>query len=147
MTLKEIARVGKKRGFSLEAMGVYKPPTMPENTRPGRACGRLSHTFREHACQLLVDTEPRVKIERYIACHDVGKAINPDRSSARFKAASRRASAWLDGRVVMKDGRIMNRVHRLYSADDSRRAEIECIILENPTRAARSARAVSANRH
>jgi len=111
MTLKEIARVGKKRGFSLEAMGVYKPPTMPENTQTGQSMRAfVTYLFGSHVCQLLVDTETgEVKIERYIACHDVGKAINPDQVIGQIQGGVAQGICWgLWEEVTFKEGRMAN---------------------------------------
>ena len=136
MTLKEIARVGKKRGFSLEAMGVYKPPTMPENTQTGQSMRAfVTYLFGSHVCQLLVDTETgEVKIERYIACHDVGKAINPDQVIGQIQGGVAQGIGMaLMEEVVMKDGRIMNPGFTDYILPTIRDVpEIECIVMENP---------------
>ena len=136
LTLKEIARVGKKRGFSLEAMGVYKPPTMPENTQTGQSMRAfVTYLFGSHVCQLLVDIETgEVKIERYIACHDVGKAINPDQVIGQIQGGVAQGIGMaLMEEVVMKDGRILNPGFTDYILPTIRDVpEIECIVMENP---------------
>ena len=136
ITLKEIAREGKRRGYSLEAMGVYKPPTMPENTKTGQSLRAfVTYLFGSHACQLLVDTETgEVKIERYIACHDVGKAINPDQVIGQIQGGVTMGIGMaLMEEVVLKNGRILNAGFTDYILPTIRDVpEIECIILENP---------------
>jgi len=136
MTLKEIAREGKRRGFSLEAMGVYKPPTMPENTQTGQSMRAfVTYLFGSHACQVLVDTETgEVKIERYIACHDVGRAINPDQVLGQIQGGVAQGIGMaLMEEVVMKDGKIMNPGFTDYILPTIRDVpEIECIVMENP---------------
>jgi CO/xanthine dehydrogenase Mo-binding subunit len=136
MTLKEIAREGKKRGFSLEAMGVYKPPTMPEDVQTGQSMRAfVTYLFGSHACQLLVDTETgEVTIERYIACHDVGKAINPDQVAGQIQGGVAQGIGMaLMEEVVMKEGKMMNPGFTDYILPTIRDVpEIECIILENP---------------
>jgi CO/xanthine dehydrogenase Mo-binding subunit len=136
MTLKEIAREGKRRGYSLEALGVYKPPTMPENTATGQSLRAfVTYLFGSHACKLLVDTETgEVKIERYIACHDVGKAINPDQVIGQIQGGVTMGIGMaLMEEVVKKNGRILNAGFTDYIVPTIRDVpEIECIVLENP---------------
>ena len=136
MTLKEVAREGKRRGFSLEASSVFKPPTMPEDTQTGQSMRAfVTYLFGSHACQLLVDTETGdVKIERYIACHDVGKAINPDQVIGQIQGGVTMGIGMaLMEEVVLKDGRILNPGFTDYILPTIRDVpEIECIVLENP---------------
>jgi CO/xanthine dehydrogenase Mo-binding subunit len=136
VTLKELAREGKRRGYSLEAMGVYKPPTMPEDTATGQSMRAfVTYLFGSHACQALVDTETgEVKIERYIACHDVGKAINPDAVIGQIQGGVTQGIGMaLMEEVVMKDGKIMNPGFTDYILPTIRDVpEIECIVMEFP---------------
>lgn len=136
MTLPELAREGKRRGYSLEAMGLYKPPTMPEDTQTGQSMRAfVTYLFGSHACQVLVDTETgEVKVERYIACHDVGKAINPDQVIGQIQGGVTQGIGMvLMEEVVMKDGRIMNPGFTDYILPTIRDVpEIECIVMENP---------------
>jgi CO/xanthine dehydrogenase Mo-binding subunit len=136
MTLKELAREGKRRGYSLEAMGVFKPPTMPEDVQTGQSMRAfVTYLFGSHACQLLVDTETgEVKIERYVACHDVGKAINPDQVIGQIQGGVTMGIGMaLMEEVVVKEGRILNPGFTDYILPTIRDVpEIECIVLENP---------------
>ncbi|MGA2605178.1 MAG: molybdopterin cofactor-binding domain-containing protein, partial [Verrucomicrobiia bacterium] len=136
LTLRELAREGKRRGYSLEAMGVYRPRTMPEDTKTGQSMQAfVTYLFASHACQVLVDTETgEVKVERYIACHDVGKAINPDQVLGQIQGGVTQGIGMvLMEEVVMKDGKIMNPGFTDYILPTIRDVpEIECIVLENP---------------
>ena len=136
LTLKELAREGKKRGFSLEATSLFKPPTMPEDTKTGQSMRAfVTYLFGSHVCQVLVDTETgEVKIERYIACHDVGKAINPDQVIGQIQGGVVMGIGMaLMEEVVLKDGRILNAGFTDYILPTIRDVpEIECIVLENP---------------
>jgi CO/xanthine dehydrogenase Mo-binding subunit len=136
MTLKELIHEGKKRGFSLEATSVYKPPTMPEDTKTGQSMRAfVTYLFGSHACQVLVDTETgEVKVERYVACHDVGKAINPDQVLGQIQGGVAQGIGMvLMEEVVMKDGKILNAGFTDYILPTIRDVpEIECIVLENP---------------
>lgn len=136
MTLKELIREGKKRGFSLEATSVFKPPTIPEDTKTGQSMRAfVTYLFGSHACQVLVDTETgEVKVERYVACHDVGKAINPDQVIGQIQGGVAQGIGMvLMEEVVMKDGKILNPGFTDYILPTIRDVpEIECIVLENP---------------
>jgi CO/xanthine dehydrogenase Mo-binding subunit len=136
ITLEELAREGRRRGFSLEAHGVFKPPTMPEDTETGQSMRAfVTYLFGSHACQLLVDVETgEVTIERYVACHDVGKAINPLAVVGQIQGGVAMGIGMaLMEEVVMKDGRILNPGFTDYILPTVRDIpEIECIVLENP---------------
>jgi CO/xanthine dehydrogenase Mo-binding subunit len=136
MTLRDLARAGKKRGFSLEAHGVFKPPTMPEDTETGQSMRAfVTYLFGSHACQLLVDTETgEVTIERYVACHDVGKAINPAAVVGQIQGGVAMGIGMaLMEEVVVKEGRILNAGFTDYILPTIRDIpDIECIVLENP---------------
>ena len=136
LTLLELAREGRRRGYSLDAMGVFKPRTLPEDTKTGQSMRAfVTYLFGSHACQVLVDTETgEVKIERYVACHDVVKAINPDQVLGQIQGGVTQGIGMvLMEEVVMKDGRIMNPGFTDYILPTIRDVpEIECIVLENP---------------
>jgi CO/xanthine dehydrogenase Mo-binding subunit len=136
MTLVQIAREGKRRGFSLEAHGVFKPPTMPEDLETGQSMRAfVTYLFGSHACQLLVDTETgRVTIERYVACHDVGRAINPEAVVGQIQGGVTQGIGMaLMEEVVMREGKILNAGFTDYIIPTIHDVpEIECIVLENP---------------
>ena len=136
MSLKEIAREGAKRGFSMEGLGVFKPPTMPEQEETGQSMRAfVTYLFGSHACQVLVDTETgEVTIERHIACHDVGKAINPAAVLGQMQGGVAQGIGMaLMEEVIVKDGKILNAGFTDYILPTIRDLpEIECIILENP---------------
>lgn len=136
MNLRQLAREGRRRGYSLEAVGVYKPPTMPEDTETGQSMRAfVTYLFCSHGCQLLVDTETgEVKIERYVACHDVGKAINPEAVIGQIQGGVTQGIGMaLMEEVIKKEGRILNPGFTDYILPTIRDIpEIECIILENP---------------
>jgi CO/xanthine dehydrogenase Mo-binding subunit len=95
----------------------------------------VTYLFGSHACQLLVDTETgEVKIERYIACHDVGKAINPEQVIGQIQGGVTMGIGMaLMEEVVHKNGKILNPGFTDYILPTIRDIpEIECIVLENP---------------
>ncbi|HUN81088.1 MAG TPA: molybdopterin cofactor-binding domain-containing protein, partial [Phycisphaerae bacterium] len=78
-TLPDILREGRKRGYTLEATGIFKPRTVCEDFETGQSQRSfITYLFASHIAQVVVDIETgEVRVERYIACHDVGKAIHP----------------------------------------------------------------------
>lgn len=77
--LQELLEEGRRRGYTLEASALFRPHTIRENLDTGltpRAF--VTYIWASHICQVLVDTDTgEVRVERHIAAHDVGKAINP----------------------------------------------------------------------
>ena len=73
--LKACARLGVSRGY----LGVYHAPA-GDPVDLDRGGGRIfpDYTFGAHAVEVEVDTETgAVAVVRHVACHDVGRAINP----------------------------------------------------------------------
>ncbi|MCX7020394.1 MAG: xanthine dehydrogenase family protein molybdopterin-binding subunit [Candidatus Sumerlaeota bacterium] len=87
MSVGEVFALGLRRGHKLEATGIFKPPTQPENHETGLSqLAFITYLFGAHIAQVLVDTETgEVSVERYIACHDVGKAINPQQIEGQIQ--------------------------------------------------------------
>ncbi len=136
VSLRELAREGKKRGFSLETTGIFKPPTMEEDKERGLSMKAfVTYLFGSHACELLVDTETgAVKIERYVACHDVGKAINPQAVEGQIQGGVAMGIGMaLMEEVTLRDGKITNPGFTDYIIPTAHDVpQIECLILENP---------------
>jgi CO/xanthine dehydrogenase Mo-binding subunit len=73
--LKECARIGVPRS----ALSVYHAPA-GDPVDPERGGERVfpDYTFGAHAVEIEVDTETgALRVLRHVACHDVGRAINP----------------------------------------------------------------------
>ncbi len=73
--MKECARLGVPRSY----LGVYHAPA-GDPVDLERGGGRVfpDYTFGAHAVEVEVDTETgAVTVLRHVACHDVGRAINP----------------------------------------------------------------------
>ena len=87
LSLKEMYQIGKKRGFSLDITSVYKPRTVPGDQKTGKSPrAYLTYMFVSHAAEVLVDIETgKVRVERLVAVHDVGKAINPQQVEGQIE--------------------------------------------------------------
>jgi len=75
LPIKEIA---KRRGRVLRGEGTFDPETSPLDPKTGQGVPYATYAFATHLAVVEVDTETgKVKVDKVIACHDVGRAINP----------------------------------------------------------------------
>ncbi|MHC4093666.1 MAG: molybdopterin cofactor-binding domain-containing protein, partial [Planctomycetota bacterium] len=94
----------------------------------------MTYLFGAHVSQVLVDVETgEVKVERHIACHDVGKAINPKAVEGQIAGGVAQGIGMaLMEEVVTRDGRILNPNFTDYILPTIHDVPpVECIILEN----------------
>ena len=130
-----ILKAGRERGYELEGTGIFKPRTVCEDFDTGQSPRAfITYLFASHIAQVVVDIETgEVRVERYVACHDVGKAINPQSVEGQMiGGATQGIGMALMEEVVMQDGRMMNPNFTDYILPTFRDVpEIETIILEN----------------
>jgi CO/xanthine dehydrogenase Mo-binding subunit len=73
-----IKEVAKRCGKIVRGEGSFDPETTPLDPKTGQGSPYATYTFATHLAEVEVDTETgRVKVNRMVASHDVGKAINP----------------------------------------------------------------------
>lgn len=101
----------RARGFALDSTAVYKPRTaapVENNGQSPRAF--LTYMFGSHVAEVLVDIETgEVRVERIVAAHDVGKAINPREVQGQIEGGVAQGLGMaLMEEVVTRDGRILN---------------------------------------
>lgn len=102
---------GRKRGYSLEAKALFKPRTIAEQPDTGKSPKAfITYLFGAHVSQVRVDVETgEVRVERHVACHDVGKAINPQAVQGQIAGGVTQGIGMaLMEEVVMRSGRLMN---------------------------------------
>jgi aldehyde oxidoreductase len=77
-TILDLASLPKQEdGTVLEGIGSFDPPTNPLDAK-GQGIPYATYGFAAQICSLDVDTDlGTVKVNRIVAAHDVGKAINP----------------------------------------------------------------------
>ena len=133
--LKDVLKAGRDRGYALERSGIFKPRTVCEDFDTGQSPRSfITYLFASHVAQVSVDVETgEVRVERHIACHDVGKAINPQSVEGQMVGgATQGIGMALMEEVVMQDGRMMNPNFTDYILPTFRDVpQIETIILEN----------------
>lgn len=73
-----IQDVVKRIGKTIRGEGYFDPETTKLDPKTGQGNPYATYAFATHLAEVEVDIEiGRVKVLRVIACHDVGKAINP----------------------------------------------------------------------
>lgn len=131
----DVIKAGRQRGFKVEGFGVFRPRTVCEDFDTGcspRAF--VTYMFGCHVSQVVVDIETgELHIERHIACHDVGKAINPQLVAGQIVGGTAQGIGMaLMEEVVMRDGRMMNASFTDYILPTFRDVpDIETVILEH----------------
>jgi len=113
----------------------------PDNENMGRDFkGNLSmtYTFGTHGVRVKVDEETgKVKILKYVAAHDVGKAINPLLLEGQVYGGVMMGIGYaLTEQVILEKGEVMNpnfRDYKILTAKDT--VPIEAPVLETPDEA------------
>ncbi len=73
-----IAEIAKRCGKTLRGEGYFDPETTKLDPKTGQGSPYATYAFATHLAEVEVDTVTgRVKVERIVACHDIGRAINP----------------------------------------------------------------------
>jgi CO/xanthine dehydrogenase Mo-binding subunit len=134
-SLVELVAAGRKRGYELEAESLFKPRTICEDFETGQSPRAfVTYLFGAHVSQVLVDVETgEVRVERHVACHDVGKAINPLAVQGQITGgAAQGIGMAIMEEVVYRDGRIMNPGFTDYILPTVRDIPpVECVIVES----------------
>jgi CO/xanthine dehydrogenase Mo-binding subunit len=133
--LTDLVEQGRRRGYPLETTALFKPRTVCEDFETGQSPRAfITYLFASHIAEVVVDTETgEVRIERYVACHDVGKAINPQSVAGQMVGgAAQGIGMALMEEVVYREGRMLNPNFTDYILPTFRDVPpIECVILEN----------------
>ena len=133
-SLEELVAEGRRRGFELEGRAIFKPRTICEDFDTGLSPQAfITYLFGAHVSQVLVDVETgEVRVERHVACHDVGKAINPQAVRGQIAGGVAQGIGMaLMEEVVHRDGRIMNPGFTDYILPSVRDVPpVECVVLE-----------------
>jgi CO/xanthine dehydrogenase Mo-binding subunit len=89
LSLAELARAAESREVILERVGTFMAEAGDFDPRTGRGKTFPDYTYGCHACEVEVDVETgQVRVVRYVACHDVGRAINPVRVEGQIQGGA-----------------------------------------------------------
>jgi CO/xanthine dehydrogenase Mo-binding subunit len=73
-----VREIAKRSGKTLRGEGHFDPETTKLDPKTGQGSPYATYAFATHLAEVEVDLETgKVKVNRVIASHDVGKAINP----------------------------------------------------------------------
>jgi CO/xanthine dehydrogenase Mo-binding subunit len=73
-----IREVARRFGKTLRGEGFFDPETTKLDPKTGQGVPYATYAFATHLAEVEVDVETgRVKVDRIVACHDVGKVLHP----------------------------------------------------------------------
>jgi CO/xanthine dehydrogenase Mo-binding subunit len=106
ISLAELARVAEDRGVMPEHLSTFVAEGGEFDPATGRGTTFPDYTYGCHACEVEVDTETGVvRVLRYVAAHDVGRAINPMRVEGQIQGGAVQGIGYaLTEHVVIQDG-------------------------------------------
>lgn len=135
MPFKDLVLQGKRRGFKLEGTAVFESNTVCEDFSNGQSpLAFATYLFGAHVCQVHVDIETGVvTVERFVACHDVGRAINPQSVAGQISGGVAQGIGMaLMEEVVMDAGAMRSINFRDYLLPTTRDVPaIEAVIVES----------------
>ncbi len=133
-SLDDVLAEGRRRGHALEASGIVKPRTVCEDFETGQSPRSfITYLFGAHVAQVVVDVQTgEVRVERFIACHDVGKAINPQSVMGQMVGGATQGIGMALMEEVVNEGGVMKNPNLTdYILPTFRDVPpIECVILE-----------------
>lgn len=89
LSLAELAAACADRGIRPSHLGVFNAETGEFDPATGQGRTFPDYTYGAHGCDVEVDTDTGVvRLLRYVACHDVGRALNPLRVKGQIEGGA-----------------------------------------------------------
>jgi CO/xanthine dehydrogenase Mo-binding subunit len=86
ISLQELARACEQRKVTTSHLSTFHAETGEFDPRTGQGKTFPDYTYGTHAVEVEVDPDTgQVRVLRYVACHDVGRAINPQRVEGQIQ--------------------------------------------------------------
>ena len=106
VTLAELAAACEQRSISTAHLSTWRAEAGSFDPRTGQGDTFPDYTYGTHAADVEVDTETgQVRVLRYAACHDVGRAINPMRVEGQIQGGAMQGLGYaLTEDMDMQDG-------------------------------------------
>ena len=106
VTLAELAAACEQRSISTAHLSTWRGEAGSFDPRAGQGDTFPDYTYGTHAADVEVDTETgQVRVLRYAACHDVGRAINPMRVEGQIQGGAMQGLGYaLTEDVDIQDG-------------------------------------------
>ncbi|MFH0799235.1 MAG: xanthine dehydrogenase family protein molybdopterin-binding subunit [Pseudomonadota bacterium] len=123
------------RKMYLHALGVFSGPKVGWEERTGQGNAYFTYVYGCQACELNVEKKSgRVRVNRVVAAHEVGKAINPQMAAGQiFGGIAMGLGFALSEEIRHQNGVIQNlnfNTYRLTRSTDV--PEMTAILVENP---------------
>jgi CO/xanthine dehydrogenase Mo-binding subunit len=124
-----------EKNISLSAIGVWRGPPVSWDEETGQGSAYFTYVYGCQACEITVDPgDGKVRVERVVAAHEVGKAINPQMAAGQiFGGITMGLGFALMEEVRHERGVIQNlnfNTYRIPRATDM--PEMTAILVENP---------------
>jgi len=133
VTLAELAHACEDAGVDPARLSTFRPPRGEFDPRTGRGKTFPDYTYGTHAVDVDVDLDTgRVRILRYVACHDVGRAISPQRVEGQIQGGVVQGIGYaLSEEIVIEEGNNQSSLFADYLIPTSADVpDIETIVLE-----------------
>lgn len=131
-----LAKAARERGFALDVTSLYQPRTVPADDATGLSPRSfLTYLFGAQVAEVLVDSETgEVKVQRIVAAHDVGRALNPREVAGQIEGGVAQGLGMaLMEEVVVQGGHLRNASFTDYIIPSSLDVPpIEAVIVERP---------------
>jgi nicotinate dehydrogenase large molybdopterin subunit len=108
--ISEVVKRMKEEGILPVGEGVFNPETTPLDAKTGQGSPYGTYAFATQGALVSVDTDTgEIEVLDIVACHDVGKVVNPVNVSAQIEGGVSMGLGYgLMEEVVVKDGTIQN---------------------------------------
>jgi CO/xanthine dehydrogenase Mo-binding subunit len=132
ISLRELVRRCDLRGVSPTVLALWRSEAGTFDTGTGQGASFPDYTYGTHAAEVEVDVETgEVKVLKYVACHDVGRAINPMRVEGQIQGGAMQGLGYaLMEEVVIEEGNNASSLFSSYlipTSNDMPDVEVEII--------------------
>ena len=106
LTLAELATACERQAVHTSHLSIWRAETGSFDPSTGQGDSFPDYTYGTHAAEVEVDTETgQVRVLRYAACHDVGRAINPMRVEGQIQGGAMQGLGYaLTEDLMIEDG-------------------------------------------
>ncbi|MBM4312480.1 MAG: xanthine dehydrogenase family protein molybdopterin-binding subunit [Deltaproteobacteria bacterium] len=110
VSVAQAVAAARGEGIPLTAEGVFDPEFIALNPVTGQGAPMATYAFATQAALVAVDTgSGEVEVLSIVACHDVGRAVNPDGVTGQIEGGiSMGVGFSLTEEILLEEGRIRN---------------------------------------
>jgi CO/xanthine dehydrogenase Mo-binding subunit len=110
VSVAQAVATAKEKGIPLAAEGVFDPEFIALDPKMGQGAPMATYAFATQAALAAVDIgSGEVEILSIVACHDVGKAVNPDSVTGQIEGGVSMGFGFsLMEEILLEEGRIRN---------------------------------------